>query len=88
MRVALRRATVEGVKVCTLEEALGRSVPCPEDRCAFWDGVESTCALEATRADLAANPALARFLLGARRRIERHTDEPPRIFEDLPPGLR
>lgn len=74
--------------VCSIEEALGRSATCPEERCAFWDGVEGACALDAIGADLAANPALARFLRGLRRRMEQHADEPPRIFEQLPPGLR
>ena len=76
------------MQACTLEEALGRSASCPEERCAFWDGVQDTCTLDATRADLAANPSLARFLRGLRRRIEQHADEPPGIFEQLPPGLR
>ena len=76
------------MRACTLEEALGRSASCPAERCAFWDGVEDGCALDATGADLAANPPLARFLRGLRRRLERHEDEPPRIFEHLPPGLR
>lgn len=76
------------MKACTLEQALGRSVPCPEDRCAFWDATDGACAIETTGSDLASNRSLARFLLALRRRIERHPDEPPHVFELLPPGLR
>jgi hypothetical protein len=49
-------------RICHLEEAVGRTSPCPEERCGFWD---DGCAVSGIRTDFSTNPQLAEFLLGA-----------------------
>lgn len=73
-------------QLCHLEEAVGREVPCPEERCGFWD---NGCAVAGIRPDYSTNPRLAEFLLMFRRRIEAEAPTPlPSVRELLPPGLR
>lgn len=61
-------------KMCSLWSiARGRSVPCPGERCLFWEPggavVESGCGLERLGMDLT-EPGLADYLLGVRQRLE------------------
>lgn len=75
-------------QLCHLDEAVGRDVPCPEEKCGFWD---EGCAVSGIRPDFATNPQLAQFLLTLRRRIEAEAPSPtPTRGANalLPPGLR
>jgi hypothetical protein len=70
-------------RLCHLELAVGRTSPCPEERCGLWnDG----CAVSAVRPDLSTNPRLAEFLLALRRTVEQKAT--PSQYGLLPPGLR
>lgn len=70
-------------RLCHLDAAVGRTSPCPEERCGLWD---DGCALSAIRSDFSTNPELAEFLLALRRRVEQKAPESP--YDLLPPGLR
>jgi hypothetical protein len=71
------------LRLCHLEQAVGRTSPCPEERCGFWD---DGCAVSGIRPDFSTNPQLAEFLLVLRRRVEQKAPETP--YSLLPPGLR
>jgi hypothetical protein len=69
---------VETEKMCRLRAvARGESVPCPGDRCVFWEPggavVESGCGIERLGIDLS-QPGLADYLLGIRERLEQGGD--------------
>jgi hypothetical protein len=66
---------------CELDRRLGRLVPCPGSRCAFWVGTQ--CVLGGLRADWDANPSLAVMLHRLRNELDPSWD---RSF--VPPGLR
>ena len=57
---------------CALEHALGRSAPCPESDCPFWEPggavLPGRCAFE--RLDLSGRPEAARELLRIRELLE------------------
>jgi hypothetical protein len=57
---------------CALEHALGRSAPCPESDCPFWEPggavLPGRCAFE--RLDLSRWPEVARELLQVRELLE------------------
>jgi hypothetical protein len=74
---------VSMLRLCHLELAVGRTSPCPEERCGFWD---DGCAVAGLRPDFSTNPELAEFLLVLRRRVEQKAPDTP--YELLPPGLR
>ena len=49
---------------CTLQLAVGRHEPCPEDACPFWRS--AGCAIQELRPDIETNPELAEYLLDLR----------------------
>jgi hypothetical protein len=56
-------------RLCTIVQAAeGRTEPCTEDRCAYW---EKGCILAAADSDLLTHPDVAQLLLDLRRRLER-----------------
>jgi hypothetical protein len=68
---------------CDLEQALGRTVPCPGADCVFWD---DGCVATGLRADLHDRTELARLLLSLKDRLE--ALRPSHEHALLPPGLR
>jgi hypothetical protein len=58
---------------CALEAATGRSVPCPEEACPFWEpggaALPGACVLERVRVEVTGRPDLARLLLEVRERL-------------------
>jgi hypothetical protein len=61
------------VRLCRLQDAVGRVETCPEDACPFWEpggtALEGRCAVE--RLDLAHRPEVADWLLRIRKQLER-----------------
>ncbi len=59
-------------RLCSLETAVGNTASCPEEACPFWESggaaLSGRCAFE--QLDLAADPALAPWLLEIRGRLE------------------
>jgi hypothetical protein len=57
---------------CRLEPAAGRTAPCPEEACPFWEPggavLEGRCAFD--RLDLTGRPDVAAELLHVRRLLE------------------
>jgi len=60
------------IHICRLEHTAGRSAPCPESACPFWEPggavLEGRCAFE--RLDLEGRPEVAAELLCVRRLLE------------------
>ena len=58
-------------RLCSLEAAVGRRDACPEGACPFWEpggaALDGRCAFE--ELDVAADPALAGWLLEIRERL-------------------
>ena len=58
-------------RLCSLETAVGHTEACPEDACPFWEpggaALAGRCAFE--QLDVAADAALATWLLEIRRRL-------------------
>jgi hypothetical protein len=69
--------------LCQIESTLGRSTPCPEERCSLWqDGV---CVVAGLSADLTRTPGLAELLLDVRTRLDEASAQDDAL---LLPGLR
>jgi hypothetical protein len=77
-----RSATVRGAmdgqeRLCRLEQLEGRLVPCPEEKCAFWEPggkiVEGRCVLHGI--DFQHEPGLAAWLLEFRNSLAREAGE-------------
>jgi hypothetical protein len=68
---AMAKAAVES-RLCRLEQAVGVSAACPEERCPFWEpggaALEGRCAVEGL--DFTRDRDVARLLLGIRKRLE------------------
>ena len=73
-------------RLCQLQQAVGRTEGCPEDRCGLWD--DGRCSVAGIAPEVSTNPALAEHLLSLRRRIEDAGPGPNTRAYDLPPGLR
>ena len=54
--------------LCRIESALGRSTPCPAERCSLWQ--DGACVVAGLSADLAKTPGLAELLLDVRGRLD------------------
>ena len=76
---------MESLHLCRIDHALGRTMECPKELCAFWS--DNTCVLAGLRADLTTAPGLPQLLDGLREDLSG-----PREFGIdtalLPPGLR
>jgi len=71
--IDLKRCHFSGrPRLCALEHAVGRSAPCPESDCPFWEPggavLPGQCAFE--RLDLSGRPDAARELLRIRELLE------------------
>jgi hypothetical protein len=68
---------------CHLEALVGREARCEGDGCGFWQD-ERGCVLEASRAELAGRPEVARLLLEVRDRLtagrETHVEDEHAAF--------
>ena len=76
--IDLKRCHFSGrPRLCALEQAVGRSAPCPESDCPFWEpgGVvlESRCFIETLGVE-ATRPDVAGYLLDVRMKIEAAQD--------------
>jgi hypothetical protein len=70
-------------RLCRIESALGRSRPCPEEPCPFWE--DDACIVDRLPEDLRETPGLPELLLKLRRRLE---DDARTEHQLIPPGLR
>lgn len=65
-------------RLCRLEQIQGRQVPCPEEKCAFWEpgstAVKGWCVLHGI--DFAHEPGLAEWLTELRTTVESVAEEP------------
>ena len=69
--------------LCRIESALGRSTPCPAERCSLWQ--DGACVVAGLSVDLTRTPGLAELLLDVRKRL----DDASAINQALLlPGLR
>jgi hypothetical protein len=78
------------VRICRLQDAVGRVEACPEERCPFWEPggavLEGRCAFE--QLDVSQRPELASWLLRMRTTLDsaRHpaeADDAWRLFHRL-----
>jgi len=83
-------AMEQTTRLCRLEAAVGKAEECPEDACPFWEAggaaLDGRCAFE--RLDVAADEALASWLLEIRERLDSARgsageDEVRRLFSHL-----
>ena len=71
--------------LCRIDDALGFTMQCPKELCAFWS--DDTCILAGLRADLTTAPGLPQLLHGLREELNgRHEIGIDSAL--LPPGLR
>jgi hypothetical protein len=71
-------------RLCHLDAAVGRSIPCPGESCSFWE--DENCRIEPLGTELAHDACLVTVLIGLRAERARHApDHGIRDFH--PPGL-